>query len=58
MERPQTRSVDVGGAEVAYQVVGQGPPDVVYVPGFGHIDLIWEDPVLAAFWNGWPRLAD
>jgi class 3 adenylate cyclase len=49
MERPQTRYVDVGGAEVAYQIVGQGPPDVVHVAGFGHIDLRWDDPVFAAF---------
>jgi class 3 adenylate cyclase/pimeloyl-ACP methyl ester carboxylesterase len=49
MERPQTRYVDVGGAEVAYQVVGQGPPDVVHVPGFNHIDVRWEDPAWAAF---------
>jgi class 3 adenylate cyclase len=49
MERPQTRYVDVGGAEGAYQIVGQGPPDVVYVPGFGHLDLRWDDPVSAAF---------
>jgi pimeloyl-ACP methyl ester carboxylesterase len=49
MERPQTRCVDVGGAEVAYQIVGQGPPDVVYVPGFGHVDVRWEDPMYAAF---------
>jgi class 3 adenylate cyclase/pimeloyl-ACP methyl ester carboxylesterase len=41
--------VEVGGAEVAYQIVGQGPPDVVYLPGVGHIDLRWEDPVVAAF---------
>jgi class 3 adenylate cyclase len=41
--------VDVGGAEVAYQIVGQRPPDVVWVPGWGHVDLIWEDPVHAAF---------
>jgi class 3 adenylate cyclase/alpha-beta hydrolase superfamily lysophospholipase len=41
--------VDVGGAEVAYQIVGQGPPDVVWVTGFGHVDLQWEEPVLAAF---------
>jgi class 3 adenylate cyclase/pimeloyl-ACP methyl ester carboxylesterase len=47
MERPQTRYVDVGGAEVAYQVVGQGPPDVVWVPGWTHIDVVWEDPVWA-----------
>ena len=47
--RPQTRYVEVGGAEVAYQVVGQGRPDVVYVPGWGHVDVRWEDPVWAAF---------
>jgi class 3 adenylate cyclase len=41
--------VEVGGAAVAYQVVGQGPPDVVHVRGFSHIDLRWEDPVFAAF---------
>jgi class 3 adenylate cyclase len=41
--------VDVGGAEVAYQVVGQGPPDVILVPGWGHVDLAWEDPLWAAF---------
>jgi class 3 adenylate cyclase len=29
--------------------VGQGPPDVVYVAGFSHIDLRWDDPVWAAF---------
>jgi pimeloyl-ACP methyl ester carboxylesterase len=49
MERPETRYVDVGGAEVAYQIVGQGPPDVVYVPGFSHVDVTWEEPVYATF---------
>jgi class 3 adenylate cyclase/alpha-beta hydrolase superfamily lysophospholipase len=49
MERPQTSYVEVGGAEVAYQIVGQGPPDVVYVPGFSHIDLRWDNPVWAGF---------
>jgi class 3 adenylate cyclase len=51
---PQTRYVDVGGAEVAYQIVGQGPPDVVFVAGFGHVDLLWDDPL----WGAWlERLA-
>ena len=45
---PQTRYVDVGEAEVAYQVVGRGPPDLVYVPGFGNVDLIWDSPLWAA----------
>jgi pimeloyl-ACP methyl ester carboxylesterase len=47
--RPETRYVDVGGAEVAYQVVGHGPPDVVYVLGLSQVDVRWEDPVWAAF---------
>jgi class 3 adenylate cyclase/alpha-beta hydrolase superfamily lysophospholipase len=51
MEPPQTRYVDVGGAEVAYQVVGEGPPDVVYVAGFSHVDLRWDDPVFGAFYE-------
>jgi pimeloyl-ACP methyl ester carboxylesterase len=49
MERPQTSYVDVGGAEIAYQVVGQGPPDVVVVASFGHVELVFDDPVFAAF---------
>jgi pimeloyl-ACP methyl ester carboxylesterase len=49
VERPQTRYVDVGGAEVAYQILGQGPPDMVVAASFGHVDLICEDPLFAAF---------
>jgi class 3 adenylate cyclase len=39
----------VGDADVAYQVVGHGPMDVVYLAGWGHIDLAWDDPLWAAF---------
>jgi class 3 adenylate cyclase len=49
MERPETKYVDVGGVEVAYQVVGQGPPDLIYIAGFSHVDLLWDDQVWAAF---------
>jgi class 3 adenylate cyclase len=49
MERPQTRYVEVGGAEVAYQMVGQGPQDLVYVSGFAHMDLRWDNRLWAAF---------
>ena len=42
-----TKSVDVN---IAYQVVGQGPPDLVYVPGFvSNIEVMWEDPDTARF---------
>jgi class 3 adenylate cyclase len=37
---------------IAYQVVGDGPFDLVFVPGFvWHIEEIWEIPPLAAFFE-------
>jgi class 3 adenylate cyclase len=44
---PETRYADVGGSQVAYQVVGDGPIDLVFTHGFCHIDLRW-DPVSEA----------
>jgi class 3 adenylate cyclase len=49
VEVPQTRYVTVGDAQVAYQVVGEGPRDICYVAGWGHIDVRWEWPAYAAF---------
>ena len=43
--QPQTRFTQAGGVRIAYQVVGGGPLDLVFVPGiFGHVDFWWEDP--------------
>lgn len=39
-----------GGVSIAYQVVGDGPVDLVIVPGFvSNLDLNWQEPNLAAF---------
>jgi pimeloyl-ACP methyl ester carboxylesterase len=39
-----------GDVNVAYQVKGDGPPDLVYVPGWvSNIEVMWEDPGLARF---------
>jgi pimeloyl-ACP methyl ester carboxylesterase/class 3 adenylate cyclase len=47
---PQTRYADSGGVNIAYQVVGDGPLDLVFVPGFiSHLDLQWADPRIARF---------
>src|SRR6516162_3932570 len=44
-EPGETRYVSVGGADVAYQVVGQGPFDVLYCYGLGsHVDFFWDMP--------------
>jgi hypothetical protein len=45
MERPETHYAKSGGVSIAYQVIGDGPFDVVYVPGFvSHLDLRWGVP--------------
>jgi class 3 adenylate cyclase len=46
MDAPETRYVAVGDAEVAYQVIGTGPVDLLWCYGLaGHIDLFWLDPL-------------
>jgi class 3 adenylate cyclase len=49
MKRPTTKYVTVGGAEVAYQVLGAGPRDLIWAAGSGHIDMRWESPVFAEY---------
>ena len=40
---PKTRYVSVGDADVAYQIVGDGPLDLVSFYGLGsHIELLWD----------------
>jgi class 3 adenylate cyclase len=47
---PETKFARLGGDRIAYQVVGDGPPDlVVTLFSFGHIDIAWEDPGFALF---------
>ena len=42
---PPTRFARSGDARIAYQVIGEGPPDVVVIGGpVSHLDLQWEDP--------------
>jgi class 3 adenylate cyclase len=47
---PETRYAHLGGDRLAYQVLGQGPPDLVFTMGsFSHVDVAWEDPQIALF---------
>src|ERR1700693_936552 len=40
----RTRYATSGEARIAYQVVGQGPLDLVFVPGFiSNLEVHWED---------------
>jgi len=44
MDIPETRYARSGDVNIAYQVLGAGPFDLVFVPAFvSNIDAIWED---------------
>jgi class 3 adenylate cyclase len=44
----EVRYARSGDIDIAYMVLGQGPPDIVYVPGFvSHLDLCWDIPPFA-----------
>jgi class 3 adenylate cyclase len=46
--QPQTRYAKSGGLNIAYQVVGDGPLDIVLAPGFvSHVELGWTVPIIA-----------
>ena len=48
--QPETRYADSGGVNIAYQVLGDGPRDLVVVMGFvSNIEVFWEEPALARF---------
>jgi pimeloyl-ACP methyl ester carboxylesterase len=47
-DAPQTRYAKSGGLNIAYQVVGEGPLDLVYVAGWiSNVELMWEEPAHA-----------
>lgn len=49
---PRTQYAKSGEVNIAYQVVGNGPRDLVYVPGWiSNVELMWDDPVLASIWR-------
>ena len=49
---PETRYARSGDVSIAYQVLGDGPRDVIHVPGFvSNVEVMWEDPGMARFLN-------
>src|SRR3981081_520993 len=48
MQRPRTSYAHSGDASIAYQVVGEGPIDLVVVNGpASHLEIAWEEPATA-----------
>jgi pimeloyl-ACP methyl ester carboxylesterase len=53
MGMPETRYARSGDVMIAYQVVGEGPFDVVLTPGtVSHVELYWEIAGMAALLRG------
>jgi pimeloyl-ACP methyl ester carboxylesterase len=47
---PKTQYARSGDVNIAYQVFGEGPRDLVLVPGWvSNIEVFWEEPALARF---------
>ena len=47
---PVTRYTRSGGASIAYQVAGEGPLDLLFMPGWiSQIEHLWEAPALRRF---------
>ncbi len=48
--QPKTRYAKSAGVHIAYQVVGDGPRDLIYAPPWiGNMELFWEEPSYARF---------
>ena len=47
---PETRYAKSGDVNIAYQVIGDGPLDLVFVMGWvSHLEYFWEEPSFARF---------
>ena len=50
--RPRTHYARTGDVNIAYQVVGEGPRDLVFVPGWiSNVEVFWEEPVVVRFFE-------
>jgi pimeloyl-ACP methyl ester carboxylesterase len=47
---PRTDYARSGEYRIAYQVIGEGELDLIYVPGLvSHLELFWEEPTYSRF---------
>jgi len=45
MRQPKTQYARSGDISIAYKIVGEGPRDIILVPGYlSHVELVWEIP--------------
>ena len=50
---PTTRYAKSGEVSIAYQVLGEGPPDLVFIGGLSsHLEFQWTEPAFRRFFEG------
>ena len=55
---PETHFAENDGVSIAYQVFGDGPQDLVYIPGWlSNLDIFWEEPTVARFYRALSNVA-
>jgi len=53
VDLPETRYARSGDLSIAYQVTGEGPFDVILVPGsLSHVELCWDTPFYRTVYEG------
>ena len=58
VEKPRTRYVNCNGVHIAYQIFGNGPVNLIFVPGFvSHIENYWDCPQFEQWLNDIAELA-
>ena len=58
MQKPSTKYTKSDRINIAYQVFGSGPIDIVYIPGWvSNIDLMWDCPELVHFFQELGKIA-
>ena len=49
---PRTQYARSGDLHIAYQVIGDGPIDLVYVPSWmSQVEVYWEEPRIASYFE-------
>jgi pimeloyl-ACP methyl ester carboxylesterase/class 3 adenylate cyclase len=58
METPRTQFLDHEGVNIAWQVFGDGPAEILLIPGWvSNVDLFWQFPEPRAFFSELARFA-
>jgi hypothetical protein len=56
---PRTQYARSGDLHIAYQVIGDGPIDLVYVPSWmSQVEVYWEEPRIASYFERLARSRD